>query len=279
MAKITEDLKYSTTWDLGRDINDLTGRIEWAAKGMLQRRYIFLGETHTLGFDKERNFAIAEKFMDDPRVIVVVERGMFATNRNFVNSGKSVILETTTMEEASSSAHKRNVLIVEKLVAEMKNDKPYTNPRPVIIIFGQEHENAIREELKKQLPDSINICWWSYQSIDDQYESLPARHQPAKGSFTLLGVTYRSLGGTSLELQLLTKGLVPAPFKLTVHGTFNPPMDSKDLTAIYVKNGTAENHAAEIELKGKTTLVVFDINKFLGLNCVRSGLDSLPEVL
>jgi len=57
----------------------------------------------------------------------------------------------------------------------------------VVIVFGQVHEDPIREEFKKQLPVDDRICWWSCKSIMDVFDAIPARSRSVSGKYWLLG--------------------------------------------------------------------------------------------
>lgn len=256
MAIITEDLVFNTSFKLQEDLTALSNRIE-AASNMASRRYVFVGESHNFAVDIERRNATFQRFVSNNGIVMVLERAMMGERgiplSGFVPDERvGAILET---DYTSGSADPiRNTQIVAKIVAEIAKDPPYQQ-REVLILFGQEHQKGIREELKKQLGAEDKICWWAFPPILDQIYSLPDPVYPNQNGYTLVGFTdLPDLSDPKMNKLLLTKGRHVDPFMIEVKAPYNSAnrLPKRGLYALFGSNrfpGT-RHHIAAMEKKG-----------------------------
>jgi len=256
VAIITEDVVYETSFKLQDDLTVLFNRIE-AASTMSSRRYVFVGESHDFAVDIERRNSTFQRFVSNNGIIVVVERAMMGERdiplSGFVpDSRVGAILET---DYSSGSADPiRNTQIVAKIVKEIASDPPYRQ-REVLILFGQEHEKGIRDELKKQLGVDDKICWWSFPSILDQIYKIPDPVYANQNGYTFVGFTdLPSLSDLKPYKLLLTKGRFVDSFMIEVKAPYNSGnrLPKVGLYALYGSNrfpGT-KHHIAAMEKKG-----------------------------
>src|SRR5579863_2950235 len=221
MAIITEDLSYETTWDLQEDINNLIKRVKYGMY-MSSLRYLFVGEDHTFAMDTKRRTAVALHFATNTELVMVSERGMKA-DENFKLT-ELLDRKTAAVHERDSklvsSDPARNRIVVEEILAEIKNDPDYRK-RMVLIFFGADHEKGLREELKSQLGADEKICWWSFPSILVQSYALPAPVHANMNGYTFVGFTSPpDPGAENANKLLLTKGIWRERFNLHVTAPF-----------------------------------------------------------
>ena len=234
MARITEDVTYETLFKLLEDSTRSIARIEWA-RHMLSRRYLFVGESHNFKMDVMRRNHIAQHFSHDKTIIMVTERGMEG-ERGLLNSilpEREGIIHETDYESRPFNPQ-RDCQIVKRIISEISKDR--VHKRPVLILFGQDHEQKIRNELKQQLEKDERICWWSFPSILHQIDSLEDVTYPEKG-YSLVGFTappdYKEPAANKL---LLTKGKFLGPFIIDVRAPFFSPDNlhkDQEIFAVY----------------------------------------------
>lgn len=216
MATISEDLTFTSSLDLARDQQTLHNKID-CAKRMASRRYIFVGETHNATHDKLRTIAAAEHYAGDADVIVVAERGIFG-DRGDIEVSANVVNETD--RKSVSSAYVRNVSIAQQIIEAATGDaaqRPH-HLRPVVILFGQDHERHIRNELMRQMPATDKICWWSFPSIEDQIAALPDRDAGLAG-FSLVGFCHAA-ADPGARIRLFHKNRLNAAFTINLTAPF-----------------------------------------------------------
>jgi hypothetical protein len=217
MAKIADVREVASTWDVPGDVDDMVRCIGASADAKPHRLVLFVGETHTAGFDKLRNARLVNRLRGGDGQALVVERKMFddAEMKKFSN----VIVEAD--RTSSPAAPERNSGIVTQLIEFIKS-RDSEQLLPVVFVFGQTHEPHIKAEIEKQFPNGETIQWWSFLSIDDQLDKLAARYDPSTlpGQFTLIGyvssadITKRR---QELEIKLLQKGYLPKRFNVKLY--------------------------------------------------------------
>ena len=226
MAIVTENQQYKTTWDFAEDTKTLLSRLKHA-KFMNSRRYLFVGETHTSPHDKARTQAVATAAANDDEIIMVAERSIFESALLDGIAARNASMSSNVLHEAdttsSSTSMQRNIAIVQQIIAEcarddnivnnygMRVNRGHTNPRPVLILFGQEHERHIKDQLAQQLPPTGKICWWSFPSFQDQVDQLADLTNASTAGFSPVAVCdLRAQTDPDAGFQRFCKGQ-PAP--------------------------------------------------------------------
>jgi hypothetical protein len=226
VAIITENLQYKTTWDFAAETAKLLDKVEHA-KCMLSRRYIFVGETHTSPHDKKRTQAVATSAANDNEIIMVAERSIFESSLLDPIEARTASLSSNVLHEtdttSSSASMQRNIAIVQQIIAECARDnaivnnygqrvnRGHTNPRTVLILFGQEHERHIKDQLMQQLERTDKICWWSFPSFQDEVDQLADLSNPSTVGFVpVAACDLREQTDPNAAFQRICKGQ-PAP--------------------------------------------------------------------
>lgn len=264
MAIITEDLKYETTWDLQEDINNLVKRIKYGMN-MSSRRYLFVGEDHNFAMDTIRRTKVALHFAANTELVMVTERGMKA-NEHFQLT-ELLDRKTAAVHERESklvsSDPARNRIVIEEIVSEIKGDPDYRK-RLVLIFFGADHEEALREELKKQLGADEKICWWSFPSILVQADALPTPSHANMNGYTFVGFTSPpDPAAENANKLLLTKGIWREQFNLHVTAPFasRDYLSAKAITyAVFGSNGIGETQAKIAQMERTGGQCQFDVS-------------------
>jgi hypothetical protein len=229
LATVTENIDLPVQWDVASAVAAITSRINHA-KQMATRRYIFIGETHASRFDKSRNHQLGFAFAGDNDVILITERSIWNDPRpanqflaRTLNEPADNMWQEPTHAGVGSFDDSRNVETADEIVRRVQLDdvaNPY-HPKPVVIIFGEDHNARIREKLVTRLADDVRICWWSAKSIMEYYDTLPARLPAALGNVVCVGF-YRARDDDDQQVQFLTKGKITAPFTVTLHDERGP---------------------------------------------------------
>lgn len=242
MATVTENIDLPVQWDVDSAVRTIKDRINHA-KNMSTRRYIFIGETHSSPFDKSRNHSLGYEFLDDNGVILIAERGIWNHSGlkyfRMVEALKHGAANTwqEPSSDAKSIADTRNVMIADEIVRRVhldESENPHAAPKPVVIIFGEDHNARIREKLLTRLADDVRICWWSAKSIMEYFHILPTRLPTALGNAVCVGFV-PLLADEDQRLQFLTKGKMSAAISIKL---YNVPANKESgfYYAIFLKN-------------------------------------------
>ena len=224
MGIITEDETFPSSFNFNQDMTFAFQQVDHA-RYMLSRRYIFVGETHNSPYDKERTYGIATRYAGDKDYIVVAERAIFDANPGlaYLEATPNVIHEANM--GAPPGAYIRNVEIVEQIIRETDKDainRRYSSPRPVVILFGQDHETGIRQELMAQMPIDARICWWSFPSLKEQLYALPTLHVDIdtlnRNNFEYVGICEGLDVIQRFNVEVIMKGRWPGQFSVPVEG-------------------------------------------------------------
>lgn len=273
MGYITEDLTFPPSFDVPHDIEFACERAEYATN-MASRRYLFIGETHTSPFDKRRTVKLAEAFVNDDDVIIVAERDILKDYPYIMARDPRDLILHEKDRQSSSTDNARNVNIVKQILAETAKDatnRPHANPRMVLILFGQEHETHIRDQLKAQTPIDQKILWWSFPSIADEIDKMPVLDTVPRG-YGLVGYTKTTDDENGLK-RLMTKGRFVKHFSLEVIATYVLTRPRANLHyEVYVKSPQCDQVVSTLEqgATGQHTLNIATADYAL-LRCVPEG--------
>jgi hypothetical protein len=231
MGRITEDVKFETSFDFPKDREFLCKKAKHAS-AMSTRRYLFVGETHNSEIDKKRTYAVADFCRFNPEVVIIAERNILA-EEPYLELSRNVIHEK---DRASSPfAPGRNRSIVEQIVEEIKKDGGkvdkeerikkqgwlYNKPRMVLILFGQDHEQHIRCELQAQTEKDERLCWWSFPSPADALSALNWATYPSQEGYSFQGFVSRHPDDEA-QKELLAKGKFVNAFNVGVTAPWGP---------------------------------------------------------
>ncbi|MGH7467871.1 MAG: hypothetical protein ACRENP_07755 [Longimicrobiales bacterium] len=189
------------------------------------------GETHNFGFDKDRNIQLVNAISASKTLTLVVERAMFTLDARIY---PNVITEANT--NPKPSAPERNTDIVVQLLKFTASLPSAERKRPVVFVFGQDHETKIQAEVERQFQVDDKIQWLTFKSVDDQVTELARNWDTMPDEFELLGFVSDSDTRSKrqeLEMRLLAKGYVPQPFNVKVYSGGMLPTTCREPTAIY----------------------------------------------
>jgi hypothetical protein len=202
MATITGEIKFRTRWLLNLDVQDIITTVKNAvavAKGV--GTVFFIGETHKIGFDLDRRHAVYQAFAGNDRVTILLERGMEETRQS------NVVQENNFF---SSNDDARNVQVMAYLTEEL-NSSGYL--RPILIFFGQEHEDRIKQLIAQRFPADMRLRWVSVPTISDSVANEPNTAFDPTGLFPA-GYVDCVQARLDYKFGLLKKGIVHEPFNL-----------------------------------------------------------------
>jgi hypothetical protein len=258
-------------WDFAQNRADLQQAVLDAfTRCGLFRIVIFVGETHTSDLDIERTREIAGFCTDvvmTNRLIVVAEREILGKPGEAASAllalRPNVINETAAY---SPFDPRRDLEIVQKIVAEMERDVGgglFSTPRPVVILFGQDHEEKIKTEFRRQRP-LLDLRWWSFPSMQEQFDSVPDNSDNNVHGFHFLGffnpVEFARLDRPIqdfVRITLFTKGHYTGPITVPITAKFATPFNGT-LRVVYGRSTVARFAAVpdNLDATGTTNLQI-----------------------
>jgi hypothetical protein len=213
MATITSTTVLGTRYSVAQDVTYLEQEFARARNSAVPPRVvIFIGEKHNEPADLARNKQLIANNGGGAAVTLAIERGM-------VNSAATrQVLEPVT--GLDSPDPKRDELIVSRVVSYTDGLAAGEQNRPVVFVFGQEHEPRIKAEVVRQFPQNATIAWWSFPSVDDQVLALGPVRPVNAAAFTRVGWSAASLLNSqdqSLALRALERGTLPHNITVDVY--------------------------------------------------------------
>jgi hypothetical protein len=212
MATITSTTVLGTRYSVAQDVTYLEQEFARARNlAVPPRVVIFIGEKHNEPADLKRNRQLIANNGGGAVVTLAIERGM--TNSTVT---RQVVEPITGLD---SPDPKRDELIVSGVVTYTRVLPPDEQNRPVVFVFGQEHEPRIKAEVVNRFPANDTIAWWSFPSVDDQVLALGAV-RPVTPAFTRVGWAAASLltaEDQTLALRALERGTLPHNITVDVY--------------------------------------------------------------
>jgi hypothetical protein len=283
MGIITVNNVQAITFNLAQDTAAVSQVVNHLAPLPLLH-YVFVGESHDFAVDRARRNEIVDQFKDNARIILVSERAMkYASGNKLENflQGPNHPVEPET--ELKSAEAIRNIDIVSRTVAESSKD-PATNRRLVLIMFGGDHEDKIKDEVKKQTPSDEAIGWWYFPSIYEQIGRFPDAAFVNQAGYSFIGFTgHPSLESLdSLGILLLLKGQWNTAFTIEVKAGYMSPdqLGKRTLYAVYGRNADVltQQKITEIETSTKGSIVM-PVNSAVAVRLVLMQNDQQYQAL
>lgn len=180
-----------------------------AAKNRNPRGIVWFGESHPYTCDVNRRQALFDHFYPDEGLILVAESGLESGARlgsSMVETllkqrGKGGITEAD--DRRTYGVAERNNKISAAIAAECNKD-PKTEPRPVVIFFGDDHAGPIKKLLATSLNDDV-VEWWDAPLISDTLLARANTTLPSASTHRIVCGAKERNWGSDADVRLLQR--------------------------------------------------------------------------
>lgn len=177
-------------------------------KSRNNRGVVWFGESHAYVCDVARRQAMIDHFFPDEGLILVVERSL-SSGAKLGSEMVEALFEyrrggvTEAADRMTYNIRERNVRISAAIARECQNDSP-NKMRPVVILFGDEHSEPIKQMLAANLPANEILEWWDAPPISDTLLARVNTTMPPQATHWLI-CGAEAQEGSEVDVQLLQR--------------------------------------------------------------------------